>query len=86
MYTSIDFATKKDFRLAIEQGLPVVLYSPELGMPAVNGPATVFGPWPLTRTPKQEPLIGPKERRSARGARGWMAHVEVRDMRVVAVH
>lgn len=87
MYSSVDFATKSDFRRAIRDGLSVVLYSPQLGTPAINGRETVHGPWPaMSRTPKQEPLIGPKERRSRCGATAWTAHVEVRDMRVVAVH
>jgi hypothetical protein len=85
MYASIDFATKKDFRLAVLQGLPIVLYSPVLGTAAINGKETVMGPWPLSKTPKAEPMIGPKERRDCRGARCWVAQVEVKDMRVVAV-
>jgi hypothetical protein len=86
MYASVDFATKKDFRRAVQQGLTVVVYSPTLGMPAVTGTATVVGPWPLTQSPKEEPLIGPKEKRRPRSVPAWMAHVEVKDMRVVAVH
>lgn len=45
MYASIDFATKTAFRAAVRRGDPVVLYSPILGTPAVNGRETVVGPW-----------------------------------------
>ncbi len=86
MYASTDFATKREFRRAVQQGLPVILYSPTLGTPAINGKATVTGPWPTTPTRKYEPLIGPKERRNSRGATTWIAQAEVRDMRAVAVY
>ena len=86
MYASMDFATKRDFCQAVKQGLPIVLYSPTLGTAAINGKETVVGPWQLRREDKYEPLIGPKEKRSSRGARTWSAHVVVKDMRVVEVH
>lgn len=87
MYASIDFATKKDFCLAVREGQPFLLYSPMLGIPAVNGTVTVVGPWPspIVR-PLTEPMIGPKEKRHGRSVPAWTARVEVRDMRVVAVH
>lgn len=69
MYASIDFATKRDFRRAVKEGLSVLLYSPTLGMPAVNGRVLVEGPW-----------------KSDRRVRSWKARVDVKDMRVVAVH
>lgn len=86
MYASTDFPTKKAFRAAVRRGEPIVLYSPELGMPAVNGKATVEGPWPgLTATP--EPFVfGPLTRRQPKALLGWQARVTVRDMRVVTVH
>lgn len=86
MYASMDFATKKDFCRAVKQGQPIVLYSPTLGTAAVNGNETVVGPWPTRREDKIEPAIGPKEKRSRRGAVAWSAHVVVKDMRVVEVH
>lgn len=86
MYASIDFATKKEFCLAVQQGLDMILYSPTLCTAAVNGMETVMGPWPnRSRKIAVEPTIGPKEKRSPRGASTWVAHVEVKDMRVVAV-
>ncbi len=45
MYASIDFTTKNDFRQAVKQGAPIVLYSPVQGMPAINGKVRVEGPW-----------------------------------------
>lgn len=72
MYASVDFRSKRDFQRAVLQGQEVVLYSPQLGVPAVNGTETVIGPW-RPRTWRGKP-------------KGWIAHVEVRDMRVVAVH
>ncbi len=81
MYASIDFATKKDFCLAVQQGLPIALYSPTLGMPAINGTATVYGPWPNRR-----PCIGPADAKRGRKIAEWKARVVVRDMRVVEVH
>lgn len=72
MYASVDFRSKRDFQRAVLQGQQVLLYSPQLGVPAVNGAETVTGPW---------------QPRTWRGRQKcWIAHVEVRDMRVVAVH
>lgn len=45
MYASVNFSTKQEFRRAVKQGMPVVLYSPHLGTAAINGPETVIGPW-----------------------------------------
>jgi hypothetical protein len=72
MYASMDFRSKRDFCRAVKQGLPIVVYSPELGTPAINGRETVTGPW-------QPPMWHGKQKE-------WVAHVEVRDMRIVAVH
>jgi hypothetical protein len=47
VYASIDFATKIEFLRAVRDGQPIVLYSPSLGMPAVNGTVHITGPWPL---------------------------------------
>lgn len=82
MYASIDFATKKDFRLAIKQGLPVVCYSPAMGVPAINGKATVIGPWPT----KGCSAVGSERLHRNRGFSTWQARVDVKDMRIVAVH
>lgn len=86
MYASIDFATKKAFCQAVRNGTPMVLYSPTLGTAAVNGKEFVMGPWPNRRQiPAVEPIIGPKEKRSSRGATTWTARVQVKDMMIVAV-
>lgn len=83
MYASMDFATKKDFRAAVKQGLPIVCYSPVMGMPAINGMETVEGPWPMRRGTCQD---GCEVEHRSRRFSAWKARVEVRDMRVVAVH
>lgn len=72
MYASTDFQSKREFCRAVREGQAILLYSPQLGTPAINGHETVTGPW---------------SPRMFRGKEcGWIAHVEVRDMRVVAVH
>lgn len=87
MYASMDFATKGEFRQAVKQGMAVVAYSPIMGMPVVNGNATVFGPWPMhTAFECNEPVFGPQLPPRHCKIRGWQARVEVKDMRVVAVH
>jgi hypothetical protein len=48
MYTSVNFTTKVEFRRAVKAGLPITLYSPALGCPAVRGRAQAEGPWPGT--------------------------------------
>lgn len=72
MYASTDFRTKREFCRAVAEGQPIILYSPVMQMPAINGPAMVTGPW-------NPPLWRGREK-------GWTAQVEVKDMRVVAVH
>ncbi len=72
MYASIDFATKTDFRRAVKQGLPFVLYSPTLGMPAVDGTVTVEGPWPKTFAPAVLPF-GPQLRPRRATCSAWKA-------------
>ena len=82
MYASIDFATKKDFRSAVQRGLPITLYSPTLGMPAINGTVTVEGPWPSGCS---DCSAAPATHR-ARRIPAWKARVEVRNMQPVQVH
>jgi hypothetical protein len=63
-----------------------VLYNPTLGVPAINGPAHVFGPWPGTRPPVEE-LKDKRGRLKPREALiGWHAEVRVKDMRIVEVN
>lgn len=85
MYTSIDFATKSEFRQAVQQHQPVVVYSPNLGMPAINGIVTVTGPWPVKTLPAPGDAT-PAYQRRQRIHPAWTARVEVKDMVVVAVH
>jgi hypothetical protein len=100
-FSSLNFLSKSAFRKAVADGLPVVLFSPDTKLPAINGPAIVEGPWPRTAAPVEDIEVS---RRAARGREGahlsedgkrylkprqklnsWRAEVEVRDMRVVAV-
>jgi hypothetical protein len=71
MFCSTNYLTKSEFRRAVQQGAPVVLYSPILETPAINGPSHVCGPW---------------EKDSLRIQKGWHAEVFVKDMRVVVVN
>jgi hypothetical protein len=84
MYASIDFANKTELRAAIKQGQTVVAYSPTLGMAAVTGRTKIEGPWPIgavaADATTQQPVV------RYRGLNRWSAWVDVRDMRVVAVH
>lgn len=85
MYASIDFATKSDFRRAVQNNLPVMLYSPSLGIPAINGEVTVEGPWPKTLSPANL-VFGPQEKYRRAISKEWTARVRVQDMRVLEVH
>ena len=85
MYASMNFLTKSALRQAIAAGSPVVLYSPVLEMPAINGCTRCEGPWPGTPPPvedirDQHGRTKPRER-----VLSWHAEVRVKDMRVVAV-
>lgn len=72
MYASTDFHSKREFKRAVAAGAELLLYSPELGTPAINGVETVVGPWfPRVWHGKQKQ---------------WSAKVRVQDMRVVEVH
>jgi hypothetical protein len=87
MYASMNFIRKSDFRAAVRAGLPVVLYSPEMAVPAVNNLERVEGPWPGTRPPVEE--IKDSRRRGRVKPRErvvpWHAEARVEDMRVVEV-
>ena len=87
MYASVNFIRKSDFRAAVRAGLPVVLYSPEMAVPAVNNLERVEGPWPGTAAPVEEIRDSKHRRRMKPRERvvPWHAEVLVRDMRVVEV-
>ena len=88
MYASMNFPTKRDFRRAVAEGQPIVLYSPVMQMPAINGVVTVEGPWPERSTagPTVPRLLGTREARWRTALKGWTAQVRVQDMRIVEVH
>jgi hypothetical protein len=100
MYASTNFLSKSAFAKAVVAGKPIILYSPTMLIPAINGMERVEGPWPGTKPPVE--LI-PDTGHSANGivvndAQGrrmrmkprecvmpWHAEVRVEDMRVVEV-
>ena len=86
MFASTNFLSKSAFRQAALNGLPVVLWSPMMGVPAVNGTARVEGPWPGTRPPVE--CVRGKDRRQHTRQRvvGWHADVVVSEMRILEVH
>jgi hypothetical protein len=84
MYASMDFPTKKDFKHAVLRGEPIMAYSPELGMPAINGKEFVHGPWPMQSAFQAGAAEGAVRR--PKPFRSWVARVSVKDMLVVAVH
>jgi len=87
MFCSTNFVTKSQLQQAVESGEPVILYSPTLGVPAVNGTETVEGPWPAAE--RGHKLREPRNKRDTSEVlvpiKGWRAKVQVRDMRVTAV-
>lgn len=97
MYASVNALSKSEFRKAVQSQLPVVLWSPVMGVPAVEGTAHVEGPWPGTKVPQ---CLGVKCRRGCMGCadcagtervrmcapKSWHAEVVVRDMMIVEVH
>ena len=101
-FASCNFLSKSAFRKAVADGLPVVLFSPELKLPAINGPAIVVGPWERTAAPIEDIEVprrvavdhsdvrrtkdGKHYVRQRQRLNVWRAEVEVRDMRVVAIH
>ncbi len=44
MYTSTNYRTKKQFKLAVESGQRVTLFAPGLGSPKMDGTESVEGP------------------------------------------
>ena len=95
MYASMNFASRSELRKAVEQGLPVVLYSPIQEMPAINGTVRCEGPWPGTRPPVEDvPARGYiqtaegwiRRTRQRMRVHGWHAYVTVKDMQIVEVH
>jgi hypothetical protein len=100
MYASINFLSKSALVRAVAAGEPIILYSPTMLVPAINGMERVEGPWPGTKPPVE--LI-PDTKHSVNGivvndAQGrcmrmkprecvmpWHAEVRVQDMRVTDV-
>jgi len=83
----MNFLSKSQLRQAVQAGLPVILYSPIMGMPAVNNLERVEGPWPGTPVPVE---VIPDSKHSNRPKprqriKPWHAEVLVEDMRIVAV-
>lgn len=86
MFCSSNFLSKSAFRRAVlQEQAPVVLWSPIQGVPAINGPVRVTGPWPGTRPPVEEITYHgqPKQREKLKP---WHADVVVREMQIVEVH
>ena len=87
-YASQNFLTRRAFKQAVAQGLPIVLFSPDHQIPAINGPARVCGPWPGTKLPV-DPVLDRAHGRACTKPRerliSWHLDVLVLDMRVVAV-
>ena len=48
MYASTNFLSLSELRNAVALCQPVVLWSPAMGVPAIEGRALVEGPWPGT--------------------------------------
>ncbi len=86
MYASMDFATKKELRLAVRQGVHVIAYSPVMAMPAITGKVLVEGPWPKRAQVPDAPVFGPQPKPHTRKTSEWRALCEVRDMQIVKVH
>lgn len=74
-YASVNFPTSGAFKRAVRAGEPVLLFNPDLQMPAINGVVTVQGPWDLTR----------HDTDPNRKLHGWRATVRVQDMVPVEV-
>jgi hypothetical protein len=89
VFSSTNFATKGELKRAIAAGLPVILWSPIAGMPAITGCVQCQGPWPgstpqrtiLPRRKGEEPQLPKHPLRIS----SWTAYVTVKDMRVVEV-
>lgn len=79
MFPNQNFLRKRDFVKAVQQGEPVVLWSPELEMPAINGVVTVES-WSNLRSAEHW-VHG----RPVPDLTGWVCRVRVLDMRVVEV-
>jgi len=87
MYASVNCLSKSEFCRLVSAGVPVVLYSPIIPMPAVNGLERVEGPWPGT-VPPVEDIPNPRDHgrlHPRQRVRPWHAEVRVRDMFVVEV-
>ena len=86
--SSTNFLRKSELRRAALSGMPIVLYSPEQAMPAINGVMRVVGPWPGTRPPVEDikdyrsscRCTKPRERVTP-----WHADVVVREMQIMEV-
>ena len=84
MYASVNFLSRAALRRAVAGNQPVVLYSPTLTVPAINGTEIVEGPWPGTPAPVED-LVVQRKAHPRQRLKPWRAHVRVQDMRVVEV-
>jgi hypothetical protein len=74
-FANQNFQRRSAFLKAVRDGLPVVLFNPDIEMPAINGEVTVQGPWDVTKWDGD----------ATNQPHGWRARVRVQDMRVQAV-
>jgi hypothetical protein len=70
VFSSMNFSSKGDLKRAVAAGMPIMLWSPVLQMPAITGKVRCTGPWPDS---------------TARLRGGWKADVMVKDARIVEV-
>ena len=80
-YASTDFLRRATFVNAVRDGLaPVVLFNPDLNLPAIEGVVTVVGPWAVARRETQASNFLINDHHC-----GWQARCRVHDMQVVEV-
>ena len=88
MFVSTNFLSKKEFQRAVQQGAPIVLYSPVQAVPAITGRVRVEGPWQGTKAPVDTVQVyrgGHRATKPRERLVSWHAEATVQDMRVVAV-
>lgn len=79
MFANSNYAKKADFVKAVLAGEPVVLWSPELGVPAING-VHVVESWSHLQVTEYWRAV-----KRVQDLSGWTCKVRVLDMRVVEV-
>ena len=79
-YASVNFLRSAAFAKAVRDGVPVVLFNPELGVPAVEGEVTVVGPWSLSRYESKDRNFLYDNHKH-----GWMVRCRVHEMRITQV-